>query len=32
MFTQIEPLLIRYPAIDRASFHSVVREFCDANE
>jgi Nucleotidyltransferase of unknown function (DUF6036) len=29
MFTQIEPQLIRYPAIDPASFRAAVMEFCD---
>jgi hypothetical protein len=28
LFTQIEPHLIRYPAIDSASFRNVVNEFC----
>ena len=28
MFRQIEPQLIRYPAIDPASFRAAVREFC----
>jgi len=31
MFTQIEPQLIRYPAIDPASFRAAVLEFCDEN-
>ncbi len=31
MFLQIEPDLIRYPAIDRAPFRATVIEFCDAN-
>ena len=29
MFVRIEPQLIRYPAIDPASFQAAVREFCD---
>lgn len=29
MFAQIEPQLIRYPAIDPASFRAAVMEFCD---
>jgi hypothetical protein len=29
LFTRIEPQLIRYPAIDAASFRAVVRDFCD---
>lgn len=29
MFTLIEPQLIRYPAIDPASFRAAVTEFCD---
>lgn len=29
MFGQIEPQLIRYPAIDPASFRAAVHEFCD---
>ena len=29
MFRQIEPQLIRYPAIDPASFRAAVMEFCD---
>lgn len=29
MFREIEPLLIRYPAIDPASFRGKVRKFCD---
>jgi hypothetical protein len=29
MFRQIEPDLIRYPAIDRASFRAAVMEFCN---
>jgi hypothetical protein len=29
MFGQIEPQLIRYPAIDPATFRAAVREFCD---
>ncbi|HEX3624619.1 MAG TPA: DUF6036 family nucleotidyltransferase [Verrucomicrobiae bacterium] len=28
-FSQIEPQLIRYPAIDPASFRAVVQKFCD---
>jgi hypothetical protein len=32
MFQQIEPQLIRYPAIDPASFRAAVREFCDVSE
>jgi len=32
MFQQIEPQLIRYPAIDPASFRAAVREFCDVHE
>ena len=31
-FAQIEPHLIRYPAIDPASFRVVVQKFCDENE
>jgi hypothetical protein len=31
MFVQIEPELIRYPAVDAASFRSAVLEFCDEN-
>ena len=31
-FALIEPDLIRYPAIDPASFRQVVMEFCDAKE
>ena len=31
MFEQIEPELIRYPAVDAASFRSAVLEFCDEN-
>jgi hypothetical protein len=30
-FAQIEPQLIRYPAIDPASFRAVVQKFCDEN-
>ena len=30
-FAQIEPQLIRYPAIDPASFRVAVQEFCDEN-
>lgn len=30
-FAQIEPQLIRYPAIDPASFRDAVRKFCDEN-
>lgn len=32
MFRQIEPQLIRYPAIDPAAFRAVVRNFCDENQ
>ncbi len=32
MFQQIEPQLIRYPAIDSATFRAAVREFCDVNQ
>ena len=32
MFGQIEPQLIRYPAIDPASFRAAVSEFCDENQ
>jgi hypothetical protein len=31
MFEQIEPQLIRYPAIDPASFRTAVAEFCNEN-
>jgi hypothetical protein len=31
-FVQIEPQLIRYPAIDPASFHASVQKFCDDNK
>ncbi|MBA3353133.1 MAG: hypothetical protein H0U23_12070 [Blastocatellia bacterium] len=31
-FALIEPQIIRYPAIDAASFRAAVIEFCDANE
>ncbi|PZR72003.1 MAG: hypothetical protein DLM73_14315 [Chthoniobacterales bacterium] len=31
MFALIEPELIRYPAIDPASFRAAVMEFCDEN-
>jgi hypothetical protein len=31
MFTLIKPQLIRYPAIDPASFETAVLEFCNAN-
>ena len=31
MFTLIQPQLIRYPAIDPASFEAAVLEFCDDN-
>lgn len=31
LFAQIEPQLIRYPAIDPASFRAAVEEFCNAN-
>lgn len=31
LFGQIEPQLIRYPAIDPASFRAAVEGFCDAN-
>ena len=30
-FAQIEPQLIRYPAIDPESFRAVVEKFCDEN-
>lgn len=30
MFLQIEPQLIRFPAIDPGSFRAAVKEFCDA--
>jgi len=32
MFAQIEPHLIRYPAIDPASFRGAVQRFCDENK
>jgi hypothetical protein len=32
MFQQIEPMLIRYPAIDPASFRAAVERFCNAVE
>jgi hypothetical protein len=32
MFRQIEPELIRYPAVDAASFRSAVLDFCDENK
>jgi hypothetical protein len=32
LFEQIQPQLIRYPAIDAASFAAAVREFCDVAE
>jgi hypothetical protein len=31
MFAQIEPQLIRYPAIDPASFRAAVEQFCNEN-
>ena len=31
MLELIEPELIRYPAVDAASFRSAVLEFCDEN-
>jgi hypothetical protein len=31
-FSEIEPMLIRYPAIDPASFRAAVSEFCDTLE
>ena len=31
MFAQIEPELIRYPAIDPASFRAAVEQFCNEN-
>ena len=31
MFTRIKPQLIRYPALDPASFEAAVLEFCNAN-
>lgn len=31
-FAQIEPQLIRYPAIDPASFRAAVQKFCDENK
>jgi hypothetical protein len=31
LFASIQPQLIRYPAIDPASFERAVAEFCDAN-
>jgi hypothetical protein len=32
MFLQIQPQLIRYPAIDPATFRGVVQAFCDENK
>jgi hypothetical protein len=32
LFRQIEPQLIRYPAVDPATFRGVVRNFCDENQ
>jgi hypothetical protein len=32
LFAEIEPDLIRYPAIDAQSFRTAVNEFCDAHE
>ena len=32
MFREIEPQLIRYPAIEPAMFRATVRKFCDVNE
>jgi len=32
LFMQIEPQLIRYPAIDPASFRAAVEKFCDEND
>jgi len=32
LFTLIKPQLIRYPAIDPASFEAALLEFCDENE
>lgn len=32
MFQKIEPDLIRYPAIDPASFRAAVQKFCDENK
>ncbi len=32
MFALIEPALIRYPAIDSATFRNAVMEFCDGEE
>jgi Nucleotidyltransferase of unknown function (DUF6036) len=32
MFAQIEPQLIRYPAIDPTSFRDAVQKFCDENK
>lgn len=32
MFLQIEPQIIRYPAIDPATFHAAVRKFCNENK
>lgn len=32
LFALIEPQIIRYPAIDPATFRAAVIEFCDANE
>lgn len=31
LFVQIEPRLVRYPAIDPASFRAVVEKYCDEN-
>ena len=31
LFAQIEPQLVRYPAIDPASFRGAVQKFCDEN-
>lgn len=32
MFGRIEPQLIRYPALDAATFRAAVMEFCDENQ
>jgi hypothetical protein len=32
MFRQIEPQLIRFPAIDQPTFRAAVRKFCDVSE
>jgi hypothetical protein len=32
LFQQIEPQIIRYPAIDAATFRAVVKQFCDETE